>query len=180
MPVSFEPRTRLAHLDEYVTKIHLKLPPEEARVQLLRCRVVAYSLIAEIKESAYSKKYVDQIFAQAYRNLSELTGRDLRDPFSDPCASQYQILDELRSYGHRELSEHFLRFIRAEFKKAFVPTLKLLTDMCHSENKYTWEEVKLQLEEIMDQLQVDVTMKECEEKLKKYLIKVEPVLGIEK
>ncbi len=103
MTVTFEPRTRLKHLEEYVTKIHLKLPPEEAKVQLLRCRIVAYSLIAEINESAYSKKYVDQIFAEAYRNLSELTGQDLRDPFSDPCASQYQILDELRSYGRRDL-----------------------------------------------------------------------------
>lgn len=173
MPVSFEPRTRLAHLEEYVTKIHLKLPPDEAWVQLLRCRVVAYSLIAEISESAYSKRYVDQFFVQAYRNLSESSGQDLRDPFSDPCVSQYQILDELRSYGSRELSEPFLRFIRAEFKKAFVPTLRLLTDLCHSENKYSWEEMKLQLVEIMDQLHVDVTWKECEEKLEKYMKKIE-------
>lgn len=172
MPVSFEPRTRLKHLEEYVTKIHLKLPPDEARVQLLRCRIVAYGLIAEINESAYDKKYVDQIFAQAYRNLSESTGRELRDPFSEPCPSQYQLLDELRSYGQRGLSEPFLRFIRAEFKKAFIPTMRLLTDLCHSENKYSWEEAKLQLVEIMDQLGVDVTMKECEEKLEKYMKKI--------
>jgi len=178
MAVTFEPHTRLKHLEEYVTKIHLKLPPDEARVQLLRCRVVAYGLIAEISESTYSKRYVDQIFAQAYRNLSESTGRNLRDPFSDPCTSQYQILDELRSYGNRDMPETFLRLVRAEFKKAFVPTMRLLTELCHSENKYSWEEVKQQLVEIMDQLGVDVTMKECEEKLEKYLIKVEPVLGI--
>ena len=172
MAVTFEPHTRLKHLEDYVTNIHLKLPPDEARVQLLRCRVVAYGLIAEIAEEEYDKEYVDQIFAQAYHNLSKLTGRDLRDPFSDPCASQYQILDELRSYGQRDLPVPFLRFIRAEFKKAFVPTMRLLTELCHSENKYSWEEVKLQLVEIMDQLGVDVTWKECEEKLEKYMKKI--------
>jgi hypothetical protein len=172
MTVTFEPRTRLKHLEEYVTKIHLKLPPEEAKVQLLRCRIVAYSLIAEIGEKAYNKAFVNQIFAQAYRNLSESTGQDLRDPFLDPCASQYQLLDELRSYCRRDLSEPFLRFIRAEFKKAFIPTMRILTDLCHSENKYSWEEVKLQLLEIMDQLGVDVTWEECEEKLERYMKKI--------
>ena len=108
MTVAFEPRTRLRHLEKYVTKIHLKLPPEEAKVQLLRCRIMAYGLIAEIGEEAYNKAFVDQIFAHAYQNLSESTGQDLRDPFSDPCASQFQILDELRPYGRRDLPEPFL------------------------------------------------------------------------
>ena len=48
MPVTFEPHKRLEKLEEYVTKIHLNLPADEARIQLLRCRLVGYSLIAEI------------------------------------------------------------------------------------------------------------------------------------
>lgn len=172
MTVTFEPHTRLKHLEEYVLKIHLKLPLEEARVQLLRCRIMAYSLIAEIAEEEYDKEYVDRIFARAYQNLSDLAGRDIPDPFREPCTGQYHLLDELRSYGQRDLSEPFLRFIRAEFKKAFVPTMRLLTDLCSSENKYSWEEVKLQLLEIMDRLRVDVTWDECEEKLERYMKKI--------
>jgi len=75
----------------------------------LRCRIVAYGLIAEIGEKAYNKAFVDQIFAQAYRNLSESTGQDLRDPFSDPCASQYQILDELNALGARLVDSEDVR-----------------------------------------------------------------------
>ena len=173
MPVTFEPHKRLVTLEDYVHKIDAYLPLNEIKIQLLRCRLVGYSLAAEINEPAYSRDYIDGIFQEVYRSLSEKFGQEIADPYQDPCTCQYQLLDELRSYGSRELSEPFLRFIRAEFKKAFVPTLRLLTDLCHSENKYSWEEMKLQLMEIMDQLHVDVTWKECEEKLEKYMKKIE-------
>lgn len=177
MPVTFEPHKRLEKLEEYVTKIHLNLPTDEARIQLLRCRLVGYGLIAEINEEAYSRRYIDQIFHEAYSNLSETAGREIVDPYQDPCKSQYLILDELESYRLREPAERFMVFIRAEFKKVFVPTLALMTDLCPSEKKYSWEEVKAELQEIMKGLKVDVTWRECEERLEKYLKKIEPVLG---
>ena len=67
-------------------------------------------------------------------------------------------------------------FIRAEFKKVFVPTLALMTELCPSEKKYSWEEVKAELQEIMKGLKVDVTWRECEERLERDLKKIEPVL----
>ncbi len=54
MPVTFEPHKRLEHLEDYVSKINFYLPSEEARIQLLRCRLVGYSLVAEINEEAYN------------------------------------------------------------------------------------------------------------------------------
>jgi len=176
MPVTFEPHKRLEHLEDYVSKINSYLPAEEARIQLLRCRLVGYSLVAEINEEAYTRKYVDQLIAQAYQTLSTATGKEVADPYKDPCKSQYMILDELRSYALRDPAEPFMKFIRAEFKKVFVPTLRLMTDLCKSKNKYSWEEVKAQLQEIMKSLNVDVTWEECEERLERYLKKIEPVL----
>lgn len=89
------------------------------------------------------------------------------------------ILDELRSYASRDLSEPFMRFLRAEFKRVFVPTLRLMTDLCKSKNKYSWEEVIAQLQEIMKNLKVDVSWEECEARLKRYMNKVIPLLEIE-
>ncbi|MDD4162113.1 MAG: hypothetical protein PHW87_06490 [Methanothrix sp.] len=178
MPVTFEPHKRLEHLEDYVSKIDLFLPAEEARIQLLRCRLVGYGLVAEINEEAYTRKYIDQLFAQAYQTLSTATGRDVADPYKDPCKSQYMILDELRSYASKDPALPFMRFIRAEFKKVFVTTLRLMTDLCPSEKKYSWEEVKVQLQEIMMSLNVDVTWEECEERLERYLKKIAPVMKI--
>jgi hypothetical protein len=177
MPVTFEPHKRLEDLEDYVSKIQINLPIEEARIQLLRCRLVGYSLIAEINEKAYNRQYIDQIFHKAYSNLSQAAGREISDPYENPCESQFQILDELLSYHLRDPSERFMVFIRAEFKKAFVPTLRLLTDLCQSEKKYTWSEVKEQLQDIMKGLDVDVTWMECEERLQRYLMKIEPIMS---
>ena len=69
-----------------------------------------------------------------------------------------------------------MRFIRAEFKKVFVTTLRLMTDLCQSKNKYSWEEVKVQMQEILTGLNVDVTWVECEERLMRYLKKISPVM----
>jgi len=176
MPVIFEPHKRLEHLEDYVSKIQFNLPPEEARIQLLRCRLVGYSLVVEINEEAYNRKYIDQLFAQAYQTLSMAMGRVVVDPFKDPCTSQYVILDELKSYISRDPTEPFMRFIRAEFKKVFVTTLRLMTDLCQSKNKYSWDEVKAELQEIMKSLNVDVTWVECEERLERYMKKIEPVM----
>jgi hypothetical protein len=176
MPVTFEPHKRLEHLEDYVSKINFYLPAEEARIQLLRCRLVGYSLVAEINEEAYTRKYVDQLIAQAYETLSMATGNEVANPYKDPCKSQYMILDELRSYATRDPAEPFMRFIRAEFKKVFVTTLRLMTDLCQSKNKYSWEEVKVQLQEIMKSLEVDVTWEECEARLERYLKKIAPVM----
>ncbi len=179
MAVTFEPHLRLEHLENYVRNIHLNRPVEEARVQLLRCRLVGYSIVAELKDEGYTKKYIDQLMAQAYQTLRTEAGAEVADPYRDPCAYQYTILDELRSYPSRDLSEPFMRFLRAEFKKVFVPTLRLMTDLCKSENKYSWEEVVAQLQEIMTMLKVDVTWEECEARLTRYLEKVTPILEIE-
>ena len=176
MPVTFEPHIRLEHLEDYISKINFYLPAEEARIQLLRCRLVGYSLAAEMNEEAYTRKYIDQLFAKAYHTLSAATGKEVADPYKDPCKSQYMILDELRSYATRDPAEPFMRFIRAEFKKVFVTTLRLMTDLCQSKNKYSWEEVKVQLQEIMNNLKVDVTWEECEARLERYLKKIAPVM----
>jgi hypothetical protein len=175
MPVTFEPHKRLEHLTNYIGKINLYLPVEEARIQLLRCRLVGYGLVAEINEEAYNKKYIDQLFAQAYQTLSTAIGRVIEDPYKDPCKSQYMILDELQSYLSRDPAEPFMRLVRAEFKKVFVPTLRLMTDFCPSQNKYSWEEVKSQLQGIMMGLNVDVTWAECDERLERFLKKIAPV-----
>jgi hypothetical protein len=172
MAVTFDPHVRLKHLENYVRSIHLNLPLEEARVQLLRCRLVGYQLASELIEEGYTKEYIDDLMVQVYQTLQESKGKEVIDPYLDPCASQYTILDELRSYAQRDLSEPFMRFLRAEFKKVFVPTLRLMTDLCKGENKFSWEEVKDQLQEIMVLLNVDVNWEECEAHLKKYMDKI--------
>ncbi len=176
MPVIFEPRKRLEHLEDYIRKVNLNLPVEEARIQLLRCRLVAYGLVAEINEETINRGYVDQLFTLAYIKVSETAGRDIADPYRDPCASQYIMLDELRSYLQRDPAEPFIKFVSAEFKKVFVPTLRLMTDLCESQNKYSWDEAKAQLQEVMSGLYVDVTWEECEERLERYLKKIEKVI----
>ncbi|MDD4651203.1 MAG: hypothetical protein PHQ34_03130 [Methanothrix sp.] len=163
-------------MKDYIGKIDSYLPLEEARIQLLRCRLVGYSLVAEIRDEPYTREYVDHLISRSYQTLSAKAGRAIVDPYNDPCASQYFILDELRSYAFRDPSEPFMKFIRAEFKKVFVPTLRLMTDLCKSNNKLTWSEVKEQLQEIMKSLNVDVTWADCEERLDRYLGKIEPVL----
>ncbi len=178
MAISFEPGVRLTHLEDYVLNIHLNLPFDEARIQLLRCRLTAYKLAAELHDGIHDAKYVNAIMSEAYKNLAENSGRIIIDPFSDPCASQYNLLDELRSYAYSDLSEHFSEFLRSEFKKVFIPTLRLLTELCKSENKYPWEEVKAQLQQIMDALRVEVTWKECDAYLERYLEKISDMLEL--
>jgi hypothetical protein len=177
MSVSFDPKIRLKHMADYLAHIHLNLPPEDAEIQLLRCRLVGYRLVAQLKDEGYSKKYIDDLMAESYKNLREKTGIHVEDPYINPCASQYQMLDRLKAYALRDPAEPFMKLLRAEFKKVFVPTLRLLTDLCTSKNKYSWEEVKFQLHEIMRLLQVDVNWDECESHLKSYLQKVAPIMG---
>jgi hypothetical protein len=176
--VTFEPQTRLSHLEGYVKYIHLNLPLEEALVQALRCRLVAYKLVAEIGESGFDKDYVDRLMAEVYKNLSLVAGRAVFDPYLDPCRGQYEVLQELKTYVHRDKKEPFMVFIKAEFKKVFVPTLYLLTLLCRSEKKYPWEEVKSQLGDIMQELGVDSSWNECEEYMRKYTSKVSGVLRL--
>jgi hypothetical protein len=176
MAVTFDPHVRLKHLENYVRNIHLSLPLEEARIQLLRCRLVGYQLVSELIEEGYTMDYIDGLMASVYKKLEESAGREVIDPYLDPCASQYAILDELRSYAQRDLTEPFMRFLRAEFKKVFVPTLRLMTDLCKGGNKYSWEEVKDQLQEIMVLLNVEVNWDDCETHLKRYMIKILPLL----
>ena len=178
MPVTFEPHKRLETLEDYLNRIHTNLPLEEIRIQLLRCRIVGYSLAAEINEPAYSKDYIDRLFRKVYQSLSEKYGEDIVDPYLDPCASQYQILDELKSYLSRDMGEHFIAFVRSKFKQAFVPTLRLLTDLCRREDRYSWQDVMADLQEIMQEMDVDVTWEECEERLERYLKKIKPVLDL--
>jgi hypothetical protein len=154
--VTFDPHIRLEHLESYLKSIPLKLPFPEARIQLLRCRVVGYSLAAELMAEGCTRKHIDEIMASAYQNLRERTGREVVDPYLDPCASQYALLDELRSYSLRSIEEPFMIFLRAEFKKVFVPTCRILTELCQSEKKYSWVEVRSQLQEIMEMLDVPV------------------------
>lgn len=176
MPVTFEPHKRLETLEDYLGRIHIYLPLDEIKIQLLRCRIVGYSLAAEINDPAYSRDYIDQLFLKIYQGLSEKFGQDITDPYLDPCTSQYQILDELKSYLSRDMGEHFMAFIRSKFKKALIPTLRLMTDLCQREDKYSWKEVKVQLQEIMQEMEVDVTWEECEERLERYLKKIKPLL----
>jgi hypothetical protein len=176
MAVTFDPHIRLEHLESYVKNLPLKLPFPEARIQLLRCRLVGYSLAAELLAEGYSKEHIDRIMASAYQNLREKTGREAVDPYLDPCASQYALLDELRSYTLGSIKEPFMIFLRAEFKKVFVPTCRLLTELCKSGKKYSWEEVKSQLQEIMEALEVPVDWEECEAHLQRYMEKVGPLL----
>ena len=178
MVVSFQPEARLNHLEQYVLSIHLNLPFEEARIQLLRCRLVAYKLAAELNDGIHNKSYVDALMGGAYKKLGENVGRQIEDPYLDPCAFQYDLLDELRSYSYRDRSDHFIKFLRSEFKKIFIPTLRLLTELCKSENKYTWEEVKAQLQHIMDALEVTATWEECEAYLERYLAKISIVVEL--
>jgi hypothetical protein len=177
MAVTFDPHIRLEHLESYLNELPLKLPFPEARIQLLRCRVVGYSLAAELLAEGYTREHIDRIMASAYQNLAEKTGREVVDPYLDPCASQYALLDELRSYSLRGVDEPFMIFLRAEFKKVFVPTCRLLTELCKSEKKYSWEEVKSQLQEIMEALDVPVDWEECEAHLQRYMEKVGPLLA---
>jgi hypothetical protein len=172
--VSFDPHKRLEGLESYLKT--LKIPLQEARIQLLRCRLVGYSLAAELMAEGWTKGDIDRIMAEAYQSLREKTGQEVVDPYLDPCASQYSILDELRSYSLRSIEEPFMVFLRAEFKKVFVPTCLLLTELCKSENKYSWEEVKSQLQEIMEMLDVPVDWEECESHLQRYMKKVGPLL----
>lgn len=176
MPVTFDPHLRLQHLESYVRNVHRNIPLEEARIQLLRCRLVGYSLVADLAGEGYSAESIDSMMAEVYRNLRETYGEGFLDPYEDPCASQFRILDELRSYTLRERSDPFMAFIRAEFRKVFVPTLRLLTDLCASEKKYSWEEVKAQLQEIMEQLEVPIDWEECEFHLRRYLEKIDPIV----
>jgi hypothetical protein len=178
MAVSFQPEARLNHLEQYVLNIHLNLPFEEARIQLLRCRLVAYKLAAELNDGIHNKAYMDGVMGKAYKKLGENVGRQINDPYLDPCASQYNLLDELRSYSYRDQSDPFTKFLRLEFKKIFIPTLKLLTELCKSKNKYTWDEVKAQLQLIMDALEVTATWEECEAYLERYLAKISNVVEL--
>jgi hypothetical protein len=177
MTISYEPRTRLAHLDEYISKVHLNLPLEEAKIQLLRCRLTGYKLVAEIGDEKYTKEYVDNLIGKAYENLSKGRSEKIIDPYADPCASQYSFLEELKSYTYWDKESPLLALIKVEFKKVFIPTLRLLTELCRSENKYTWEEVKTQLQQIMDELGVDITWEQCDTYMEKYLEKVSDLIG---
>ena len=69
-----------------------------------------------------------------------------------------------------------MAFLRSKFKKALIPTLRLMTDLCQREDKYSWNEVKVLLQEIMQEMEVDVTWGECEERLERYLKKIEPLM----
>ncbi len=70
-------------------------------------------------------------------------------------------------------------FVRSKFKQAFVPTLLLLTDLCGKEDKYSWEEVKAELQGIMQEMGVDVTWVECEERLERYMKKIMPLMNLQ-
>ncbi|NYT02790.1 MAG: hypothetical protein GKC10_08570 [Methanosarcinales archaeon] len=176
--VTFDPKVRLSHMDSYIRKIHQSLPPEEARIQLLRCRLVGYKLVAELAMEGYTRATVDDLMAVAYENLSKVSGIEISDPYLTPCESQYSLLEELKSYPYRDQSDRFMTFIKAEFKKVFIPTLRLMTELCHSENKYSWEEVESQLEKVMVELGVEVNWPECDSYLENYLKKVSAVLNL--
>jgi hypothetical protein len=176
--ITFDPETRLDHIAEYLGRFHLNLTFEEGRVQLLRLRLTGYKLAAEIGDGE-GKARVDEMIKGGYKRLGEHWGRESPDPYDDPCAAQYDILAELRSYVYRDVSEPFMAFIRAEFKKIFIPTLRLLTELCRSPNKYTWEQMKRQLQEIMAEVEVDVEWEVCDAYMEGYLAKVAEVLEIE-
>lgn len=178
MTISYEPHTRLAHLESYVSKVHLNLPLEEAKIQLLRCRLTGYKLIAEIGDEKYNKKYVDNLIGKGYENLRKGRSEKVIDPYEDPCASQYSLLEEIKSYTYWDMESPLLALIRVEFKKVYIPTLRLLTELCKSENKYTWEEIKAQLQKIMDELEVDVSWEQCDAYMEKYIEKVSDVMDL--
>jgi len=176
--ITFDPSTRLDHIEEYLGRFHLNLTFEEGRVQLLRLRLTGYKLAAEIGDGE-GRARVDAMIKKGYQKLGEHWERESPDPYDDPCTAQYELLAELRSYVYRDLSEPFMGFIRAEFKKIFIPTLRLLTELCRSLNKYTWEQVKRQLQEIMAEVEVDVEWEVCDAYMKGYLAKVSGILEIE-
>ncbi|MHC1631704.1 MAG: hypothetical protein ACXQT4_05405 [Methanotrichaceae archaeon] len=178
MAIIFDPKIRLTHLDNYLKQFHLNLTFEEAQIQLLRVRLTGYKLAAEIKDTQYDKSYVDSLILKGYQILNEHWKQDVKDPYEDPCMGQYELLTELRFYAYRDPSNPFMAFIRAEFKTVFIPTLRLLTEFCESKNKYTWDEVKLQLQEIMDDLGVEVKWEYCDAYLDKYMNKVSDLLEI--
>ncbi len=177
MAVTFDPQTRLDHMAGYLGRFHLNLSFEEGRVQLLRLRLTGYKLAAEIGDGE-GRRRVDDMIKKGYQSLGDHWGKESPDPYDDPCTAQYEILAELRSYVYRDLSEPFMAFIRSEFKKIFVPTMRLLTELCRSENKYTWDQVKVQLQEIMAEINVDVEWKVCDEYMEGYLAKVSGILEI--
>lgn len=177
MAITFDPSTRLDHIAEYLNRFHLNLTFEEGRVQLLRLRLTGYKLAAEIGDGE-GKARVDEMIKKGYQKLGAHWERESTDPYDDPCHAQYELLAELRSYVYRDLSEPFMAFIRAEFKKIFIPTLRLLTELCRSENKYAWEQVKRELQEIMAEIEVDVEWEVCDAYMKGYLGKVAGILEI--
>jgi hypothetical protein len=177
MPVTFDPETRLDHIADYLGRFHMNLTFEEGRVQLLRLRLTGYKLAAEIGDGE-ARARVDEMIKKGYEKLGDHWEREAIDPYDDPCQAQYDLLAELRSYVYRDLSDPFMAFIRAEFKKIFVPTLRLLTELCRSPNKYTWDQVKVQLQEIMTEIEVDVEWEVCDAYMEGYLEKVSGVLEI--
>jgi hypothetical protein len=177
MSVTFDPETRLSYMADYLSRFHLNLTFEEGMVQLLRLRLTGYKLAAEIGDGE-ARARVDEMIKKGYENLGEHWEREAEDPYDDPCQAQYDLLAELRSYVYRDLSEPFMAFIRAEFKKIFVPTLRLMTELCRSPNKYTWDQVKVQLQEIMAEIDVDVEWEVCDAYMERYIAKVSGVLKI--
>jgi len=176
--VILDPEVRLRHLGNYLETFHIYLTFEEAQVQLLRIRLIGYKLVAEQKDGKYDKDYVDDIVRKAYRKLSENWKREIKDPYKDPCVGQFELLSELKSYVYQEISDPYMTFIRTEFKTIFLPTLRLLTELCRSENKYTWKEVKDLLQYIMIALDIKVKWDECDLRLELYLKKVSDLLAI--
>jgi len=177
LAVTFDPETRLSTMADYLGRFHLNLTFEEGMVQLLRLRLTGYKLAAEIGDGE-ARARVDEMIKKGYESLGERWELEAIDPYDDPCRAQYDLLAELRSYVYRDLSEPFMAFIRSEFKKIFVPTLRLLTELCRSPNKYTWDQVKVQLQEIMAEIEVDVEWEVCDAYMERYLAKVSGVLEI--
>ncbi|HII07537.1 MAG TPA: hypothetical protein HA349_09565 [Methanotrichaceae archaeon] len=175
MAVTFDPETRLSHIADYLGRFQLNLTFEEGWIQLLRLRLTGYKLAADIGDA---KARVDEIIKKGYETLGEHWEREAKDPYDDPCMGQYDLLAELRSYMYRDVSQPFMAFIRSEFRKIFVPTMRLLTELCRSENKYSWDQVKVQLQEIMAELEVDVEWEVCDAYMERYLEKVSGVLEI--
>ncbi len=178
MTVTFDPATRLDHLENYLKIFHLNLTFEEARVQLLRHRLTGYKLAAELDDGVHDRSYIDEMMMKAYQMVSLHWKTEVKNPYQDPCKGQYELLSGLRSYLYREMSDPFMIFIRSEFRKIFVPTLRLLTELCTSENKYSWEEVKAQLQRIMDELGVEADWEGCEVYLDRYVERVSGILDI--
>jgi len=178
MAVTFDPETRLIHLKNYVGQLHQTLTFEEAKIQLLRVRILGYRLVADLGDERYDRSYVDDMVQDGYKTLSKRWERDVKDPFEEPCKGQYELLSELRSYIYWDRAHPFITFIRYEFKKVFIPSLRLMTELCRSENKYSWEDVKFQLQDIMNELEVTVDWEESEANLGIYLQKISGLLEI--